>query len=339
MSPAVTRRLIAEFAARPENRHDRHDRPGRADRPRARGRRPRRRRAQQRRDRHRAVHQPGDRPHPRQPGDDQAQRPRSGPARRPRLRVRPHQGPRLGLNERLPYARGRRRRSRRSADDIPASVLHRGGHDEHRPHRRRLDRCRVRRRRPRRGRHQGLRARRPGRHRPRRRRRRDPPRPVHRGHGPVGVGQVDAHALPRRPRLVDVGRGVARRHRARLARRPLAHGLAARAGRVRLPGLQPAADAHGAREHHPAVRARRPPAGPRVGRPASSTRSGSVPACATGRRSSPAASSSASPSPAPWPPGPSWCSPTSRRATSTRPPAPRSSSSSAPRCGRCTRPS
>ena len=43
-------------------------------------------------------------------------------------------------------------------------------------------------------------------HRPRRRRRRLRRRPVHRHHGPVGLGQVDAHALhgrPRPPRAAD----------------------------------------------------------------------------------------------------------------------------------------
>ena len=38
-----------------------------------------------------------------------------------------------------------------------------------------------------------------------------------------------------------------------------AHGVAPRAGRVRVPVVQPDADAHGVGEHHAAVRARRPP--------------------------------------------------------------------------------
>jgi hypothetical protein len=54
--------------------------------------------------------------------------------------------------------------------------------------------------------------------------------------------------------------------------------------------------------------------------------------------SSPAASASASPSPAPWSAGPRYCSPTSRPATSTPPPARRSSGSS-PSCTRRATPS
>ena len=38
--------------------------------------------------------------------------------------------------------------------------------------------------------------------------------PVHRDHGPVGLGQVDADALPGRARLGDPRRGVHRRHQA-----------------------------------------------------------------------------------------------------------------------------
>ena len=53
----------------------------------------------------------------------------------------------------------------------------------------------------------------------RRRRARDvsrrlPARALRGDHGPVGVGQVDAHAHPRRPRPADVGHGADRRRRA-----------------------------------------------------------------------------------------------------------------------------
>ena len=120
-------------------------------------------------------------------------------------------------------------------------------------------------RRPHRGRRQGLRQ---GRHRgprPRRRDRRPPRRPLHRHHGPVGLRQEHADALPRRPRHAVVRPGLPRRHRARLALRPRAHPRPARAHRLRVPGLQPAADARRLREHHAADGARRPPAEQGVG--------------------------------------------------------------------------
>ena len=75
--------------------------------------------------------------------------------------------------------------------------------------------------------------------------------------GPSGSGQVDADALPRRTRHADVGAGVPRRHRARTAVGPRADGVAPRAGRVRVPVVQPDADAHRVGEHHAAVRAGR----------------------------------------------------------------------------------
>ena len=73
LSPAVTRRLIAEFAlahavAAPLPQ------PGRADPPGARSARPHRHRAVQRRDLPQDLRQPGHRKNPRQPGDDQARR-------------------------------------------------------------------------------------------------------------------------------------------------------------------------------------------------------------------------------------------------------------------------
>ena len=136
------------------------------------------------------------------------------------------------------------------------------------------------------------------------------------------------------------GAGVARRHRARLARRPRAHGAAPGAGRVRVPVVQPDADAHGARRTS-RCRSRSPAASPtrelarrrhrrrRARRPAAAPPVGAVGRPAAARRRSRAR----------WRPGPSSCSPTSRPATSTRRPAPRCSSSSAPRCATWARPS
>ena len=98
-------------------------------------------------------------------------------------------------------------------------------------------------------RHAGARARR--RHRRLRR------RPLHRHHGPVGLRQVDADALRRRPRLAHVGPGVHRRRRPRHAVRQGAHRAPARAGRLRVPVVQPAADAQRRGEHHAAHRPRR----------------------------------------------------------------------------------
>ena len=77
-----------------------------------------------------------------------------------------------------------------------------------------------------------------------------------------------------------------------------------RAHRLRVPVLQPAADADRRREHHAADGARRPPARQGVGPPRSSRPSASPNASSTARASSPAGSSSASPSPGRWPRGP-----------------------------------
>ena len=51
------------------------------------------------------------------------------------------------------------------------------------------------------------------------------------------------------------------------AQRPEAHQAAARSPRLRLPGVQPGADAHGPREHHAPDGPGRPQARPRVARP------------------------------------------------------------------------
>ena len=87
------------------------------------------------------------------------------------------------------------------------------------------------------------------------------PRLVHRDHGPVGVGQE--HVPERRggARPAHLGQRRARRHRAGGAQRAAARRSSARADRVRLPGLQPDALAHGHAEHRPAAApGRSPPA-------------------------------------------------------------------------------
>src|ERR687892_212965 len=96
-----------------------------------------------------------------------------------------------------------------------------------------------------------------GRHRGARPRRREPGPPgraLHRHHGTLGVGQVDPHALPGRARHAHVGPGVHRRGRARPAVREAADPAAPRPRRLRVPGVQPAADVERRREHHPAAR-------------------------------------------------------------------------------------
>ena len=101
-----------------------------------------------------------------------------------------------------------------------------------------------------------------------------------------------------------------------------AHAACAAAHRLHLPVLQPAPDAHRRGERRAAAGDRRPQARPRRASTRCSSAWASPTAATTGRRSSPAASSSASPSPARWSAGRPCCSPTSRPATSTPPPAP-----------------
>ena len=116
-----------------------------------------------------------------------------------------------------------------------------------------------------------------------------PARPLHRDHGPVGFRQVDADALPRRARHADVGPGLHRRHRARLAVRPAADACCAASASASCSRRSTSADAHRRGEHHAAVRAR--PG--RAPRPASGstqvvdTRRARRPARATDRRSCP----------------------------------------------------
>ena len=164
---------------------------------------------------------------------------------------------------------------------------------------------------------QGLRLRADGRAGARRRRRRPGARRAHGDHGTVRVGQVDAHALPGRAGQADVrDRGGRRRDGERDVGAP-ADRAAPHPRRVHLPGLQPRAHADGAGEHHAAARhraqARRPRApgprrrDPRAGRPARATSPASCPAGSSSAWRARGRSSRGRP----------WCSPTSRRATST----------------------
>ncbi|CAA9488054.1 MAG: ABC transporter, ATP-binding protein, partial [uncultured Solirubrobacteraceae bacterium] len=75
---------------------------------------------------------------------------------------------------------------------------------------------------------------------------------LHRDHGPIGLGQVDAYARPRRARRADRRRRRDRRHAPRRALGPRHDAAAARSHRVRLPELQPPAGAQRRGEHRPA---------------------------------------------------------------------------------------
>ncbi len=70
-----------------------------------------------------------------------------------------------------------------------------------------------------------------------------------RDHGAVGLGQVDADAHPRGPRQADGRRGRDRRHADHASRRLRPDEAPTGAHRLRLPVLQPPADAHGRGEH------------------------------------------------------------------------------------------
>ena len=145
-----------------------------------------------------------------------------------------------------------------------------------------------------------------------------------RRHGPVGLGQVDAHAPAGRARPADGGRGLDRRHRdPRLGDGELTQLRRAHIGFVfqffnLLPMLT--AEENILLPLELAGRSRTA-----AGSTSCRARSASATGARTGPPSSPAASSSASRSPARWSPGRPSCSPTSRPATSTRRPAPRSS--------------
>ncbi len=120
------------------------------------------------------------------------------------------------------------------------------------------------------------------------------------------------------------GPGARRRRRARRLSRQGPDAPAARAPRLRVPGVQPAADPRRAGEHHAAADPRRPRRRPRLARRRRRRRRPPRPPARTARRSCRAASSSASPSPAPSSAGRRSSSPTSPPATSIPGPAPRS---------------
>ena len=105
-----------------------------------------------------------------------------------------------------------------------------------------------------------------------------------RDHGAVGVGQVDAAALHRRPRLADVGAAFIGDADLCTPGRPRPHRAAARPDRLRVPGVQPrpdpdrAARTSACRCAWPAARPTRP----------GSTRSSTPSASPTGSRHRPA---------------------------------------------------
>ena len=86
---------------------------------------------------------------------------------------------------------------------------------------------------------------------------RDPPRPVRRRDGPVGLRQVDADAHPRRPRYAYVGQGVGGRRGDHRHGRRRADAPASSQHRLHLPVLQPAPDADRAAERRAAAVDRR----------------------------------------------------------------------------------
>ena len=136
--------------------------------------------------------------------------------------------------------------------------------------------------------------------------------------GPSGSGKSTLMHLLAGLDRPTAGEVVDRRHRHHRAGRHGADEAAPPPHRLRLPVLQPAADADGRGERPAPARDRRREAGQGVARRSSSAASGSPTAARTARPSSPAASSSASRSPARSSPGRPSCSRTSRPATSTR---------------------
>ena len=155
-----------------------------------------------------------------------------------------------------------------------------------------------------------------------------PAGPVRGDHRPVRERQVHPPRTGRRARPADGRLHPGGRRRSRLPRRGRARPAPPREDRLRVPGLPPDPDPHRARERrHPARAGGRAGARP-AGAARSSRRWGSRRAWATTPRSCRAASSSGSRSRAPSRTAPVSCSPTSRRATWTPRPAPRSSSSS-----------
>ena len=146
-------------------------------------------------------------------------------------------------------------------------------------------------------------------------------------HGPVGLGQVDADALHGRPRHRDLRLGLHRRRRPLQPRRQAADPAAPRQPRLHLPGLQPGADPERDREHHAADGHRRTQAGPGVARRRHRHRRAARPAAPPAQRAVRRSAAARGRARARWPAGRRSSSPTSRPATSTHGPAPRSSRS------------
>ena len=138
--------------------------------------------------------------------------------------------------------------------------------------------------------------------------------------GPSGCGKSTLLHLCGAMDRPTRGPADLRRARPGDARRRRADAAAPRPHRLRVPVLQPAADAHPRRQHRPALPARRAAGGRGRGARRASWRSASASRTAspTTRSRSRAARCSAPPSPAPWCTGRRCSSPTSRPATSTR---------------------
>ena len=86
----------------------------------------------------------------------------------------------------------------------------------------------------------------------------DPRAALHRHHGAVRLRQVHPHALHGRARQPDLRPHLRRRPGPRHPVRQGASPARLRPRRVRVPGVQPAADAQRGREHHAPARPRRP---------------------------------------------------------------------------------
>ena len=135
-----------------------------------------------------------------------------------------------------------------------------------------------------------------GRHRRRRAARRlagGPAGQADRRDGPVGLGQVNPDAHHGRARPADERRDLDRGNEARRTERQRDHEAAPRAHRLRLPVLQPAADADRRGEHRPPAHDRGREARESVARGAVEEGRPRRPQGRTAPRSSPAASSSA----------------------------------------------
>ena len=151
-------------------------------------------------------------------------------------------------------------------------------------------------------------------------------------HGPLGLRQVDAHAPPRRPRPPDRrARSCSTASSSPALDDDGADRAAPRQGRLHLPVLQPAAGPRRAGEHPPAAVDRRPQARRGVGRPAHRHRRPARPPRPTARRALRRPAAARRGRARAGHRGPPSSSPTSRPATSTRTPRPRSSSCCAAR--------